>query len=294
MSNNGLMTKIWGPPLWKALHCITFGYPEKPTQEQKDNYRQFLTTLGTVLPCSYCRDSYTNFISEGENKLTDADLISRDALTEWFYKLHNRVNNKLGMNYGVSFEDIQKTYESFRAKCSKSKVPGCVTALDWRAQGYINANKKDCPIIPKESALKFIPYAKERGLDETEIKLISLYEQNLDKFLKLKKCDQWCKRNKECDQIITQMREGNISCLENDGPYKGLPTMHELKLIVRLCSNMCNKEIEEVIENLGDQQQSEIPPKKIIKVPEPINVVTQQMGGKRNKKRKKRYILVKK
>jgi len=33
--NNGLITKIWGPPTWDCLHSFTFGYPVHPTDEQK-------------------------------------------------------------------------------------------------------------------------------------------------------------------------------------------------------------------------------------------------------------------
>ena len=34
-ANNGLLTKIWGPHLWKSLHCIAFGYPSNPTDDEK-------------------------------------------------------------------------------------------------------------------------------------------------------------------------------------------------------------------------------------------------------------------
>ena len=32
---NGLITKIWGPHFWETLHCVSFGYPLEPTEEQK-------------------------------------------------------------------------------------------------------------------------------------------------------------------------------------------------------------------------------------------------------------------
>ena len=35
-ANNGLITKIWGPPAWEFLHSITFGFPISPTPEQKE------------------------------------------------------------------------------------------------------------------------------------------------------------------------------------------------------------------------------------------------------------------
>ena len=42
-SNNGLITKIWGPDIWSALHSISFGYPINPSQDQKDKYKTFFT-----------------------------------------------------------------------------------------------------------------------------------------------------------------------------------------------------------------------------------------------------------
>jgi hypothetical protein len=43
--NNGLITKIWGPAMWESLHCIAFGYPVEPTDEQRQNYKDFFTSL---------------------------------------------------------------------------------------------------------------------------------------------------------------------------------------------------------------------------------------------------------
>ena len=115
--NNGLITKIWGPPLWTSLHCITFGYPIEPTPEQKINYKIFLEKVGDVLPCKFCRDSYKKFINEPDTLLDDNALKNRGSLTKWLYDLHNKVNNKLGFTYGVTYESIVNRYEKFRAKC---------------------------------------------------------------------------------------------------------------------------------------------------------------------------------
>ena len=68
-SPNGMMTSTWGPPLWHALHAITFNYPVNPSEEQKKEYFNFFNSLGGVLPCKYCRDNYKeNIISTRTNK----------------------------------------------------------------------------------------------------------------------------------------------------------------------------------------------------------------------------------
>ena len=37
-SGDGMMTSIWGPPLWHELHTISFNYPTKPTKDDKLHY----------------------------------------------------------------------------------------------------------------------------------------------------------------------------------------------------------------------------------------------------------------
>ena len=40
-SGDGMLTLIWGPPLWHTLHTISFNYPVKPNKDDKDNYYVF-------------------------------------------------------------------------------------------------------------------------------------------------------------------------------------------------------------------------------------------------------------
>ena len=88
MSNkdNGMMTKIWGPPGWLFLHCITMGYPNKlditdPKHLfRKDETKKFFESLGNVLPCRYCRDSYNEYIQRVP--ITDDILSSRESFVK--------------------------------------------------------------------------------------------------------------------------------------------------------------------------------------------------------------------
>ena len=138
--DNGMMTKVWGPPGWLFLHCVTFGYPyvindkNKAHETKKEDYKNFFYYLGKVMPCKYCRDSYMEFIQE---QPIEDHLNSRDDLTKWFYKIHNKVNNKLGVPKCQipAYKEMAKVYESYRAKCKKTTTEerennlakGCVT-----------------------------------------------------------------------------------------------------------------------------------------------------------------------
>ena len=208
-TNNGLITKIWGPPLWTALHSICFGYPLNPTTEQKEHYKRFFIELGHVLPCRYCRDSYQKFSKDDCTcKFNENVLENRKSLTRWSYNLHNRVNNKLGIDYGITYEEFVKKYESYRAKCSKSKkAKGCLMPLNKKKECYKEANKKDCPIISYDMGKKFYKLAKLRGIKEKNFYFWNMIKKNNGKIVK---DEIWDRRNKYCGKIISYMREHGI------------------------------------------------------------------------------------
>ena len=54
---------IWGPHLWKALHMITMGYPNEPSEEDKKNYKSFFENLYLVIPCSICATNYKKHLN---------------------------------------------------------------------------------------------------------------------------------------------------------------------------------------------------------------------------------------
>lgn len=242
-ANNGLQTKLWGPPLWTGLHAITFGYPLEPTEQDKKNYKIFFDQVKYVLPCKYCRESYTEYINTEPTKLTDEVLTNRSTLTKWLFNLHNRVNNKLDVDYGTTWDEIVEKFESFRAKCDPQKKT-CSMPLNLKAESYKLSLMKDCPIISYKLAKKFESYAKLRNVNDFNL-LKECFE-----FSKVKKCQEWIKRNEDCCDIIKYMKLNSIPSLETEGKYIGLPTVEELKLISRLCTNLSRTELEQISEKL--------------------------------------------
>ena len=132
------MTKIWGPPGWLFLHCVTMGYPNKLNLTdkkhlfRKDETKKFFESLGNVLPCRYCRDSYKEFLKI-EN-VGPPNVENRDSLVEWFWSMHNRVNSKLGDTYSdASLENVKENYERYRARCNTNQVAqGCSIPLNGK------------------------------------------------------------------------------------------------------------------------------------------------------------------
>lgn len=247
--HNGLITKIWGGSAWTFEHAITFGYPVNPTPEDKIKYKNHFESLADVLPCRYCRDSYRKFITTGDTKLSDEVLANRDTLTKWFHKIHDMVNDKLEIDYGITYPELVKKFESFRAKCSKSTktTSGCVAPLDYKAFSFRQLYEKDAPIVPLEKAKQFVSLARKRRIDPKYFSFIQLAEQVDGDFTALKKLDSWPMRNRICQKIIKTMRINGESSIETDGPWKGTPTINELKLLMFLSSNLNRSELDESI-----------------------------------------------
>lgn len=129
--NPNMRTKSWGPPTWFAITCFLMGYPrENPTKKDIKTYKTFLITLGDVLPCNLCRDSYKKYITQ--SKLTDSVMSTRKKLVMWFFKIHNKVNKKLNCKV-LNTAQLNKKYqyfEKFRAiKCSKD-LGGCLKSAN--------------------------------------------------------------------------------------------------------------------------------------------------------------------
>lgn len=101
-------TTSWGPSAWIFIHCVLANY----TPEKKKEYIAYFTGLKDILPCSYCRISYTYFLQllPIENYLD-----TRLHAMYWGYLLHNLVNTKLEKT-SPSFIDVLKQYDKYRAR----------------------------------------------------------------------------------------------------------------------------------------------------------------------------------
>ncbi len=124
-SRQGFQTKIWGPLLWGFLSIAVLNYSCTPTKQEQKQYYAFFKALQTVLPCRACRDSTAKFYSEGNTKLSMQVFRSRTTLALWLWRLHHKVNVRLGKRCNLSFKSFNQKYEHYRAECSVAKH-GCV------------------------------------------------------------------------------------------------------------------------------------------------------------------------
>ena len=136
-SNDGMMTSIFGPATWHLLHCISFNYPETPTQFEKAEYMSFVLSLKNILPCGKCRINLEkNFLML---PLRMENMKSRDTFSRYIYELHEVVNSMLGKKSGLSFSDVRETYEHFRARCvvDTTSETGCIVPYQGKKKKCI-------------------------------------------------------------------------------------------------------------------------------------------------------------
>jgi hypothetical protein len=237
--DEGLLTTIWGPSFWESLHAISFHYPHNPTPEQKEHYKNYFKTLCHVLPCSTCSKHYTDFIYNNPNTmLTDEHLVNRETLTYWLWLLHKTIDETIGIIYDITYEDVCKKYNNFIANCELS--------IEKKAIAYKSYYNKEAPIIAYDKVKEFEKYAIKRGFNKF------LYAVN--KTYNIKTSDnseqKWIKRNNYCWKLIKKMRLEAITCLEQTGEFKGLPTREELILMLLLSTTMTTDVIDKVIKKL--------------------------------------------
>jgi len=148
-SSDGMLTTVWGPPMWHTLHTISFNYPVKPTKEDKDNYYNYFKALQHIIPCRYCRDNYADNLKK--LKFSKSVLKNRETFSKFIYILHELVNKNLGKKSGLTYTQVRDRYEHFRSRCLNQKTndsnteKGCVDSL------YGVKSKCIMNIVPKTS-----------------------------------------------------------------------------------------------------------------------------------------------
>ena len=117
-----IITKVWGPPTWFFLHSMAMSYPKRINENNPEHRRKrnamfaLLSNLGEVLPCGLCGTSYNSYIREPNLSIWE-HLNTRGSLVEFIYKIHNRVNEKLGVPKCdiPSFREVVEFYSQFIA-----------------------------------------------------------------------------------------------------------------------------------------------------------------------------------
>lgn len=96
--------EIWGKYGWCFFHLVTMGYPENPSQKDKDKYYNYIQCFKNVLPCDKCKYNLKNHLKK--YPLSEEALSSRKNLIVWGIGLHNIVNYYTGKSMLTHTEAI--------------------------------------------------------------------------------------------------------------------------------------------------------------------------------------------
>lgn len=172
LSGDGMLTTVWGPSVWMFLHTMSFNYPVEPTEEDKNNYRNFVLSLKDVLPCKYCR---MNLVKNFKQlPLTMADMKNRETFSKYIYELHELVNTMLQKKSNLSYDDVRERFEHFRARCTKD----IAEKKKIIKNKTVKKKEKGCtePLYGKKSkcVLKIVPQDKKTETFQMDKKCIKV------------------------------------------------------------------------------------------------------------------------
>jgi hypothetical protein len=173
-SGDGMLTSVWGPPMWHYLHTMSFNYPVNPTPEDKNHYRDFVISLQYVLPCKYCRMNLTNNFKK--KPLQMCHMENRDTFSRYIYDLHEIVNKMLHKKSHLNYCDVRERYEHFRSRCTEEKPK----IFNFKKTNTRRKKEKGCtePLYGKKSkcVINIVPQEDKRATLKIDKKCIKTRE----------------------------------------------------------------------------------------------------------------------
>jgi len=173
-SGDGMLTTVWGPPMWHFLHTMSFNYPVNPTQEDKNHYKDFIYNLRYVLPCKYCRMNLTSNLKK--KPLQMCHMESRETFSRYIYELHELVNKMLKKKSKLSYCDVRERYEHFRSRCTEEKP----TIFKFKKTTTQKKKEKGCtePLYGKKSkcVINIVPQEDKGATFQMDKKCIKTRE----------------------------------------------------------------------------------------------------------------------
>lgn len=107
-------TRYWGPSAWRLLHLISFA----ATPKQSKHICAFFRTIPYILPCKYCRKSFSEYIAKDP-------IESTDSIPKWLWRMHNDVNAKLRRQHLHSKDETDPTFKSVKDVYTERLAAGC-------------------------------------------------------------------------------------------------------------------------------------------------------------------------
>jgi hypothetical protein len=242
---NNIKPYFWGPHFWDTLYNICALFPDNPDPNFRNSTKMYMLSLKELLPCYSCRKSYEQFSAENDTNIdNDLNYSSKENFSKLIFLLRNKVNNKLGLEYNITFNYF------------KIKLDYKICSSKHDMDSYAN-NISDAPFIQEELRNMVYDYIinnnknKEFKVDYT-IKIIEkilafikkpVFEEN-NKLFKL-----WVKRNTHCyiiiKKIYNNMALGNYDIIKSFTKDNNL----HIKLFLLGCSIIPSYDLKKILES---------------------------------------------
>lgn len=165
-STQGMNTKLFGPSAWIFLFSSIMGrYPVKIDSNNtehllvKETFKNLFKNMDIILPCIFCRNSWTGFYNELP---IEPFLVGRIELMFWLYKIKDKVNTKLLVQESKC---RQEAVDRLDRKYAEKKID---KATFIKCKRGIKSKFKTTPTPPFKEILDF--YENRRGKCNTRKK----------------------------------------------------------------------------------------------------------------------------
>lgn len=114
----------WGPALWQILHSLSlkintitppsynnyFNSNNYQLHEEKRLWTGLINSLKFSLPCPLCKKHYSEYIFANP-----IDFNNLSSIKEWFFNLHNSVNNRLNKST-IQIDTLTNIYSNVNVR----------------------------------------------------------------------------------------------------------------------------------------------------------------------------------
>lgn len=200
--NENISPTSWGTNVWKMIFEITAVYPNSPSNAEIESMKFFFLSLKFLLPCESCRLSYTQFITQPTTDINNSTTFSsKNNLITFVYNLRNKVNNKIGLEYGITVKYFKLKLEHMICTSGNQfeylannmiETPFIPTNLETKVNAFVHKNKK---IIQNYSE----NYTRQLVQGLKQFLNNPVFAKNNRAF------EQFIQRNKKCHELICKI-----------------------------------------------------------------------------------------